>query len=82
MHISGIRHAYFNVLIGNAEWSEQETEYDEAFKKEMFNKCKEFWNNFQKGIPVVHPHKAAIGTACIPSPKESVCSPEYKTIPV
>lgn len=51
MYVTGIRKAYFSVLISGHTWFEKEVDYNPAFVKCMLERCKTVWDCIQKKTP-------------------------------
>ena len=51
MYVTGIRKAYFSVLIQGHIWFEREVEYCPAYVKQMKEKCFYIWDCIQRGEP-------------------------------
>jgi putative phage-type endonuclease len=51
MYVTGIRKAYFAVLIRGHQYFEKEVDFNPAFVKKMLEKCKVVWDSIQSKTP-------------------------------
>lgn len=51
MYVTGIRKAYFSVLIRGHLWFEREVEYNEVFVERMLERCTIVWNSINSKTP-------------------------------
>ena len=51
MYVTGIRKAYFSVLISGHTWFEREVPYNQTFVNTMLERCKTVWDAIQSRTP-------------------------------
>lgn len=51
MYVTGIRKAYFSVLISGHTWFEREVQYNPVFVGKMLERCETVWNAIQSRTP-------------------------------